>query len=203
MALYPRPVPPSDAEAPRSRWLHWIAWLFVAASVAVQLFLLSQVWDYRHDDPNCGERCAMAGMGIVALLTASVWVILPGLSAALWLLAVAVRRHRTSGGQLGRLLVLGCALALTAVLVTQVALADHKIARPAPVHAEPRMDSATQFRNDEVAGYSWASDGGITSEADCTTGSPAFREGCRKFARAHGDTTAGGRRQSATLRIQP
>ena len=178
---------------PRIRSPHWIAWLFVAASVAVQLLLLSVVWDYRHNDPGCGEQCAWAGMGIVALLSLSAWVVLPGLSATLWLLVVAIVRRRTDGGQVGRLMVLGCTLALTVVLVTQMALSDHKIVRTARAFAEPVLDSTAQLRNDVTAGYVWASDGGFTRETDCTTGSPGFREGCRKFARAHGDTTADGR----------
>jgi hypothetical protein len=195
MALHPRPVPPADSAEPRHRWPPWIAWLLVAASVAVQLFLLSVVWDYRHNDPHCGEQCAWAGMGILALLSASAYVVLPGLVATLWLLAVAVRRRRSSGGQLGRLIVLGGALALTAVVVTQLVLSDQKIAPRVPSRAEPVLDSAAQFGNDEVAGYAWASDGGFTQVADCITGNPAFREGCRKFARAHGDTTADGQHQ--------
>jgi hypothetical protein len=201
MALNPRSATPPDDTRPRVPRPHWIAWLFVVASVAVQLFLLSLAWDYRHNDPNCGEKCAWAGMGLVALFSASLWVVLPGLAATLWLLASALDRRRRDGGQSASLAMLGGTLALSALLVVQVALSDRKIARATPVPAEPVLDAAARRRNDEVAGYSWASDNGIMRESDCARGNADFRNGCRKFAHAFSDTTASGQPKHATLRL--
>lgn len=143
----------------------------------------------------------MAGMGLVMLLAGSLWVVVPGLAATLWLLWRARQRRLASGGQLQQLMMLGSTLALTIVLVIQVALSDRKISRTPAVTTGPALDSAAQRRNDEVAGYAWASDGGLTRESECTTGNPAFRAGCRKFARAFGDTSATRQRNHATLRL--
>ncbi|MBI3791008.1 MAG: hypothetical protein HY275_09025 [Gemmatimonadetes bacterium] len=170
---------------------HPIAWAFVVAGVAAQCFLIQQLWAYRQRPADCGESCAYAGMGLMVMLVGGLVVVLPGLVATIWLFVDARRQRALEGGHAERLALLGGSFAVTGVLVLLFVLPEHRPARAAvaPVVAEPALTPAQQRGGDVVAGYAWASDAGIRDVAACTTGSESFREGCRKFVRARGDTT--------------
>ena len=198
MALVPRPAPEPDPEPDDEfasiRRPHWVAWIFVVASAVAQSFVLAMVWEYRHNDPNCGESCAYAGMAIVVYLTGAAWFVLPGLVATGWLLWDTLRQRRAHGGHVERLVILGAVLALTPLLVVQILLSDRKIGHAKPAPAAPVVVSpAQQRKNDELEGYAWASDNGVQRALNCTVGYPVFQGGCRKHAYAHGDTLPDGR----------
>lgn len=209
MALVPRPAPEGTREHDPTgdlgaiRRPHWVAWIFVVLSVAAQCLVLALVWDYRHNDPNCGESCAYAGMGLVAIMSGAAWFVLPGLVATVWLLWDTLKQRRLHGGRTGRLVLLGAALALTPVLMTQLLLSDRKISRTAIAPTEPAITRGQQRKTDELEGYAWASDNGVTKAADCSIGNPVFQGGCKKFAYAHGDTLPDGRANGGVIRMGP
>ncbi len=207
MALVPRPTaapePEPDGDLASIRRPHWVAWIFVVLSAAAQSFVLAQLWEYRHRDPNCGESCAYAGMAMVVYLGYAAWFVLPGLVATGWLMRDALRQRRAHGGYIERLVILGGVLALTPVTVAQLLLSDQKIARGAPAPAAAAVTPSQQRKNDELEGYAWASDNGVVRANACTVGNPVFQGGCRKFAYAHGDTLPDGRPNGVVIQLKP
>lgn len=203
MALVARPQPEPEPDIPVGdvRRPHWIAWLLVVAGVGMQLFILYLIRDIRHQPPNCGESCAYSGMGLLAVLSGGAIIWMPGIAASVWLFVVHWRRHQVRGGQRDPLVVAGGSLGLTMLVVVQFLLVDHKIVRTKPTFEEPVLSADQIRKNDEVAGYSWASDTGLRDEGACAKGTPGFQAGCRTFVRAFTDTTADGRPRGTVLRL--
>lgn len=205
MALVERPQPAPEPDVPVGdvRRPHWIAWLFVLAGMAMQLFILYFIRDIRHQPPDCGESCAYAGMGLLAVVSGGAMIWLPGIAASVWLFVVHWRRRQVRGGQRDPLVVAGASLALTVLVFSQFLLVDHKIVNAKPTLQEPVLTPEAMRKNDEVAGYSWAADTGLRDEGACAKGSAGFQAGCLRFVRAFNDTTADGRAKQATIRPAP
>ena len=167
----------------RARFLVVAATLIELASVVIVALLLPEVLHHRSGVPS--EQHAWNGMGIMVMLVLASRVVIPGTLIALVRGVRAVSRWRQCDGSIRTALSHGGVLALTALMLLLLALPE----RPRdPQTAAARSNTGAgsdRAPNPDVAGYIWAVDNGVASEAECRGETPEFVAGCRRALREH------------------
>jgi hypothetical protein len=98
------------------RWLFLVASvLIVAASDAVQLFIIGMLVDYLGDAP--GETRAYAGMGIVAVTIRTLLLTLPGALLAIGFTVRSAVKYRRLGTGIASLIFFGGSTMIAVVFV--------------------------------------------------------------------------------------
>ncbi len=177
------PAAPPKINGGLARFVAVAATLVELATVVIVALLLPQVLHHRNGEPS--EQHAWSGMGIVAMLFLASRVVIPGTLIALVRGSRAFNRWRHGVGSIGTALSHGAVLALTALVLLLLALP----ARPRdPQTAAARSNigaGSDRAPSPDVAGYVWAIDNGVGSEAECRGDTPEFVAGCRRAIREH------------------
>lgn len=154
--------------------------------VVAECVLIYLLLDARHQ-AGCGERCAMAGMGLVALSSAVMPLALASTVIAIVLGLRARRRYRVHVGARWPVISHGIGAVMPVAVLAALYLTD----RP---RAELRSTSVAEApmteRDQYVAGAAFATDNGVETAVGCSAPTPpppkAFLDGCLSVVRRHG-----------------
>lgn len=158
------------------------------AGIAAQLMLIHLLAKDHFEPPS--ESHAFAGMGIIMLIAASLWVVVPGTLVALFRAVAAALRWRKGGAMLATAFY-SFATLLPLVVWGVIVWSDTPpdppgVSRTALQRAyDKRPDGPTPVtpESERIAGRLSAIEEAITSESGCRRGSIAFRRGCEEQAR--------------------
>jgi hypothetical protein len=172
---------PGDTATPDSgtarKVLGFLGTLIVAASVGAQAILIYLL--IQHHQPYGAlpsESHAFAGMGIMMLSVAAMWVVIPGTLISL-VRTVGAFIGLTTGKNAGFRFAVNLPVTLLPLVFFWTLLWSDK---PAPA---PAPKPAASVQEQRVAGRAWAIDEGISSEEGCNKGTPGFSEGCKSHVR--------------------
>jgi hypothetical protein len=168
----------SPSPARSTRIIGGLAKAVEAAAVIAQLVMIYVLLDSRHE-AGCGERCAWTGMGLVAMLSFMLPLMLVGTVIALFFTFRARRAYRVDDASPIPYAMHATIASLPVFVFGALVLAD----RPLPP-ARPSVATApVETRSDQyVAGAAYATDEGITDATGCAGHSDAFVAGCTRVA---------------------
>jgi hypothetical protein len=177
---------------PPGRIATLLVWLGVAIEVAAVVAQVVLIYLLRNSRfrRGCGEQCAWESMGLLAIMSTMLPLILVGSVAAL-ALAFRARRARTLEGASRFPYAMHATIAALPLLVV-AALVESD--RPLPVSAPKVADAPVETRDDQfVAGAAYATDEGIADPHACKGPSASFIAGCTRVAvRQRAATTSSG-----------
>jgi hypothetical protein len=176
----------SPSPARSTRIIGWLAKAVEAAAVIAQLVIIYVLIDSRHA-AGCGEQCAWSGMGLVAMLSAMLPLMLVGTVIALFFTFRARRAYRLDEASPMPYALHATIVTLPVFVFGALVLAD----RPLPA-AQPTVATApVETRSDQyVAGAAYATDEGIIDAAGCAGHSDAFVAGCTRVAQRQRQATS-------------
>ena len=172
---------PGDTATPDSgtarKVLGILGTLIVVASVGAQAILIYLlIHDRLPYGASPSESHAFAGMGIMMLFVAAMWVVIPGTLISL-VRTVWAFIGLTTGKNSGFRFAINLPVTLLPLLLYWTLQWSDK---PAPA---PAPKPAASVQEQRTAGRAWAIDEGISSEAECNKGTPDFSEGCKSHVR--------------------
>jgi hypothetical protein len=168
-----------------------IAVLVELIGVGAQGVMIYLLLDARHH-AGCGEQCAMAAMGLVALLSAVAPLTLLATVIALVLLVRARRAYRMESATRWAM----APHAIIAAMPIALFAALNASGRPLPDDPPPArfVQAPMTDRDQYVAGAAFANDNGIDTTARCTALPPstskAYVDGCLNTVRRHAGPAA-------------
>jgi hypothetical protein len=153
--------------------------LFELLGTAAQAILMWLFIDHRKH-MGCGEQCAYAAMGLMVMLVASMFVVVPGTLGAVYNVWKAAVRRRNGEDSMASLAFHAMVALMPILLVAFVVLAS----RPLPI-AEETGRKTTEVRSPQdryLSGIEWAQNEGVTSPDECKSTDAEFLRGCRRVA---------------------
>lgn len=153
--------------------------LFEILGAAAQLILMWLFIDHRKH-MGCGEQCAYAAMGLMVMLLASMFVVVPGTLGAVYNAWKAAVRRRNGEDNPVSLAFHATVALMPILLVTSVVLASRPL--PPAEEAGKKATEASSPQDRYLSGIDWAQNQGVTSPDECKSTDAEFLRGCKRVA---------------------